>query len=93
MCAGQVVLHQMLMQWGWDGLDKHCKSIQSFYRNLADTFHETALKELAGLAEWHRPEVRPHLTIHTVCNLCNLQASCFSTLQPLDKTAAKQVKQ
>ncbi|KAK9837923.1 hypothetical protein WJX74_007852 [Apatococcus lobatus] len=52
----QVVLHQMLTQWGWPGLDQHCKRIQAFYRNLADTFHETALQELAGLAEWHRPE-------------------------------------
>lgn len=48
----------MLTQWSWDGLDKHCKGIQSFYRNLADTFHETALQELDGLAEWHRPEVQ-----------------------------------
>ncbi len=53
----QVVLHQMLMQWGWEGLDRHCKRIQGIYRRLADTFHETAQEELTGLAEWERPEV------------------------------------
>lgn len=51
----QVLLHQLLTKWGFEGLREHFAGIKQFYRQKRDLMISAARKHLTGLAEWNNP--------------------------------------
>jgi len=52
----QVMVHDLLTQWGPDGLEQHIKRVEDFYRKQRDLMLEAATKWLTGLGEWSVPD-------------------------------------
>ncbi|XP_032269082.1 kynurenine/alpha-aminoadipate aminotransferase, mitochondrial isoform X1 [Phoca vitulina] len=51
----QLLVSQLLHQWGEEGFLAHVESVTDFYRNQRDALLAAADKWLSGLAEWHVP--------------------------------------
>ncbi|XP_040821923.1 kynurenine/alpha-aminoadipate aminotransferase, mitochondrial isoform X2 [Ochotona curzoniae] len=51
----QLMIYQLLHQWGQDGFLAHIDRVVHFYRNQRDAALAAADKWLSGLAEWHLP--------------------------------------
>ncbi|XP_004640292.1 kynurenine/alpha-aminoadipate aminotransferase, mitochondrial [Octodon degus] len=55
-CAfAQVMILQLLKQWGEEGFLAHVDRVVDFYRSQRDAILAAAEKWLSGLAEWHVP--------------------------------------
>eukprot|EP00052_Salpingoeca_macrocollata_P017583 m.143443 g.143443 ORF g.143443 m.143443 type:complete len:260 (+) comp20433_c0_seq7:563-1342(+) len=53
----QAIIAKILEQWGLQGFDAHCRSVQAFYKGQCDSFLEACNTHLSGLAEWN-----PHIS-------------------------------
>ncbi|VFV33231.1 kynurenine alpha-aminoadipate [Lynx pardinus] len=51
----QLLVSQLLHQWGEEGFLAHVERVTDFYRKQKDALLEAADKWLSGLAEWHVP--------------------------------------
>jgi kynurenine/2-aminoadipate aminotransferase len=51
----QVIINELLKSWGYDGLQKHVKSVQQIYKEQSQELTRCAEKWLTGLAEWTEP--------------------------------------
>ncbi|KAM5234770.1 kynurenine/alpha-aminoadipate aminotransferase, mitochondrial-like [Hipposideros larvatus] len=51
----QLLVSQLLHQWGEEGFLAHVDRVIDFYRNQKDALLAAADKWLSGLAEWHAP--------------------------------------
>uniref|UniRef100_T1JA88 Kynurenine/alpha-aminoadipate aminotransferase, mitochondrial n=1 Tax=Strigamia maritima TaxID=126957 RepID=T1JA88_STRMM len=51
----QVLISELLNEWGPIGFDNHIKNVQTFYKNQKDLMIGFANKWLTGLAEWDEP--------------------------------------
>ncbi|XP_027960173.1 kynurenine/alpha-aminoadipate aminotransferase, mitochondrial [Eumetopias jubatus] len=51
----QLLISQLLHQWGEEGFLAHVERVTDFYRNQKDALLAAADKWLSGLAEWHVP--------------------------------------
>ncbi|XP_072371854.1 kynurenine/alpha-aminoadipate aminotransferase, mitochondrial isoform X1 [Scyliorhinus torazame] len=51
----QLMVLQLLQQWGQDGFLKHIDSVVEFYAKQRDTMQLSAERWLKGLVEWHVP--------------------------------------
>lgn len=51
----QVLVDNILENWGYDGLFAHFDRIQIFYKERRDAMIAAAKKHLTGLAEWNEP--------------------------------------
>lgn len=51
----QLMISQLLQQWGEEGFLAHVDRVTDFYRNQRDAILAAAEKWLSGLAEWHVP--------------------------------------
>ncbi|KAM8919266.1 kynurenine/alpha-aminoadipate aminotransferase, mitochondrial isoform 2-T2 [Lycaon pictus] len=51
----QLLVSQLLHQWGEEGFLAHVDRVTDFYRNQKDALLAAANKWLSGLAEWHVP--------------------------------------
>lgn len=51
----QLLISQLLHQWGKEGFLAHVESVTNFYRNQKDALLAAANKWLSGLAEWNVP--------------------------------------
>lgn len=51
----QVMVSELLHQWGMDGFKEHVKEVVHFYRSKKDIMVNAAKKWLSGLAEWEEP--------------------------------------
>ncbi|EHB06837.1 Kynurenine/alpha-aminoadipate aminotransferase, mitochondrial [Heterocephalus glaber] len=51
----QLMISQLLQQWGEEGFLAHVDRVIDFYRNQRDALLAAAEKWLSGLAEWHVP--------------------------------------
>ncbi|XP_063090824.1 kynurenine/alpha-aminoadipate aminotransferase, mitochondrial-like [Cavia porcellus] len=51
----QIMVSELLHQWGEEGFLAHVDRIINFYRNQRDAMLAAAEKWLSGLAEWHVP--------------------------------------
>uniref|UniRef100_A0A8C2MBL8 Kynurenine/alpha-aminoadipate aminotransferase, mitochondrial n=1 Tax=Cricetulus griseus TaxID=10029 RepID=A0A8C2MBL8_CRIGR len=52
----QLMISQLLYQWGEDGFLAHIDRVIDFYRDQKNAVLEAADKWLSGLAEWHAPK-------------------------------------
>ncbi|KAK2183051.1 hypothetical protein NP493_325g01000 [Ridgeia piscesae] len=52
----QVLVSELVQQWGVDGYLKNARSICTFYQSQRDLALSAAQKWLSGLAEWHTPQ-------------------------------------
>ncbi|XP_030047407.1 kynurenine/alpha-aminoadipate aminotransferase, mitochondrial [Microcaecilia unicolor] len=59
----QVMLSQLLHQWGEGGFLKHVDSVAEFYRKQRNAMLASAEKWLTGLADWHCPNAGMFLWI------------------------------
>ncbi|XP_057576244.1 kynurenine/alpha-aminoadipate aminotransferase, mitochondrial-like isoform X2 [Hippopotamus amphibius kiboko] len=75
----QLLVSQLLHQWGEDGFLAHVERVIDFYRKQRDALLAAADKWLSGLAEWHVPNAGMFLWvkikgIHDVRNLIEEKA-------------------
>ncbi|XP_045158771.2 kynurenine/alpha-aminoadipate aminotransferase, mitochondrial-like [Mercenaria mercenaria] len=54
-CLSQMVLLQILNEWGYEGFDQHVEIVTEFYRQKKNICLKAAEKHLTGLAEWNEP--------------------------------------
>lgn len=59
----QIMLSQLLHQWGEEGFLAHVHRVIDFYRNQRNAILAAANKWLSGLAEWHVPKAGMFLWI------------------------------
>ena len=59
----QVIINELLGQWGHDGFERHVKQVEDFYQRRRDLAHEAALKHLSGLCQWSLPKAGMFLWI------------------------------
>ncbi|XP_037686938.1 kynurenine/alpha-aminoadipate aminotransferase, mitochondrial isoform X1 [Choloepus didactylus] len=59
----QLLISQLLHQWGEEGFLAHVDRVADFYRKQRDASVEAAEKWLSGLAEWHVPTASMFLWI------------------------------
>ncbi|CAH6787311.1 kynurenine/alpha-aminoadipate aminotransferase, mitochondrial isoform X1 [Phodopus roborovskii] len=52
----QLMISQLLYQWGQDGFLAHVDRVTDFYRDQRNAILAAADKWLSGLAEWHAPK-------------------------------------
>eukprot|EP00095_Tigriopus_kingsejongensis_P005565 snap_masked-scaffold12_size759060-processed-gene-2.11 protein:Tk05565 transcript:snap_masked-scaffold12_size759060-processed-gene-2.11-mRNA-1 annotation:"kynurenine alpha-aminoadipate aminotransferase mitochondrial precursor" len=52
----QVLINELLQDWGIPGFENHIREIEEFYQRRRDSMHQAALKHLSGLCEWNVPE-------------------------------------
>jgi len=54
--TSQLLISQVLKQWGNSGFEKHIEKVQNFYKNQRDSFIKSCNTHLTGLAEWNIPK-------------------------------------
>lgn len=59
----QLMILQLLYQWGEEGFLAHAERVADFYKNQRDMILAAADKWLSGLAEWHAPKAGMFLWI------------------------------
>ncbi len=52
----QVIVSEMLGEWGLEGFQSHIDDVEDFYRQRRDAMHAAAKKHLTGLCEWTLPK-------------------------------------
>ncbi|KAK9824541.1 hypothetical protein WJX72_011180 [[Myrmecia] bisecta] len=67
----QVLLAELMQQWGETGFEAYARRMQGVYRRRAAVLHEAATQELTGLAEWQRPTAGMFLwmKLTTLCDV------------------------
>lgn len=79
----QVILYNVLNEWGFEGFKNHLNQIKEFYRTRRNYTLEVVEKHLTGLAEWTEPTGGMFLWLKVKClnNVRNLvMKKCIENL-------------